>query len=280
MAIDDTGPGSAGSPEDYRWVCHTWDPPRRSRIVASSSALAAALLIAAAGHFTDSTEVYSLGVLCVVVALIALTHSLMVLTAGAPKITVGERPGSLALRYRPVAITPILLTCAVFAPPTIAVGYVNAQPEVILMGIFGLLLAIAASIVVARQLNKAYLEFGPDSVRVASIFDDIECEWDDVHSIRVSEDAPALDTVCVQHAEGALHIRKRTRGVTAGRLRRRTWLIIPSTWSVPTNSLASTMIFLHQNPAARDRLDENQLAAMLTVPEWAMPRRTMFGRTR
>jgi prepilin signal peptidase PulO-like enzyme (type II secretory pathway) len=278
IAIYDSGPGSAGSPDTYRWVRHTFDPGSESRIVTASSALAAALLTIAAGYSMSATAVQSLGLLFGALAMIALSRSLSVLAFNKPRIRRCPKTNLLPLRYQPVTAAPFLLMCLIFSPTCIVIGYGNDMPQAVLGGVVGFILTISMPAIVTLQRRNSYLQLGPDSIRVATLFDDIEGKWEDIHGIHATEAMPGLDAISLQHANGALQVRKRIRGLSSNRPRTHPWQVLVITWGVSTNSLASTMIFLRDNAEARESVDDKHLTAMLTVPGWAIRPRGRFFR--
>lgn len=220
----------------------------------------------------DATEVASIGFLLGILATIALLYSATMLSMEKPRITNDEQSGALLLHYRPTSAVPLTLMCVLGAPTLIGIGYINSIPQAMIGGIAAAIVAIAIPIVVLFQLRRAALRLQPESLRVTTLFDDVECKWGDIQGVHISTATPGLDAVTIRYKEGTLLLHKRAPLFSSAK-NASGWEIPTKAWGVSMNSLVSTISFLHANQEARNALDETQLEAMLSIPEWARPGR-------
>ncbi|WP_336086220.1 hypothetical protein [Nocardia sp. SSK8] len=268
MRIHESGPGGDGSPPSYTWVRHTLETPGRSRLPATIGFLVAALAVAAIGYLLGAEDVLGLGLMFVVLGTIALSYSISVRVLSRPVVTTSAEPGALSLRHRSVATVPTFLTFLVFSPPTIVIGYQNYLPEAVLGGIVGVVLTVMIPWIALLHRKHAFLHLSPDSIRVTTFFDDVECGWENVCQIRASDHRPGIDTVLITYANDGMTVRKKTRGFSIGRTGPE-WEFPANHWGASVSSLLSTLICLHENPEIRKTLNETQLKAMLQDPAWA-----------
>ncbi|TDP27616.1 hypothetical protein [Nocardia ignorata] len=275
--FQESGPGSDGSPHSYVWVRHTLETHGRSRLLATSSFLAFALIVGAIAYLLGNDDLLDIGIMFATLATILVSYSISVRSMRRPLVSAAAKPGALSLRHRPVLAVPTFLAGLSFSVLMIIAGFQHSLPEAALGGIASATLTISLPVIAYLQSKRAFLHLTPDYIRVTTIFNDSECNWENILHIRATDHRSGVDTIGIAHKNNSVTVHRQTPGFAAIRPGQE-WEFSAKSWGASLNSLLSTLIFLRENPDIRQSLDESRLRAMLEDPSWAVEPRPARAR--
>ncbi|MFD3511070.1 hypothetical protein [Nocardia sp. NPDC058666] len=263
----DSGPGYAGSPENYVWKIHTPDPLVRSHRTALTITVGILALSVAIGCIADIRFLSSIAAIILVPSAIWLIDILAEETTHRPRVSVCSETAEPTLRYRPTNFASALFGIPLVAPITAVYGWTHNIPEPLVAGIVLSTLWIALIIALAI-MSKAELRWDSDTLRITTRLYERHCRWDDIRSISVTEKSHGNVAVRIVSEQAAVQTTWRYIRRRSPRTHESTWDILPVNWGTRANSLASTIDYVWQNPDFRTNPDPTPLTAMLRTPDW------------